>query len=145
MSRLKFYFLLLFSFSLLWSGPSGLGIILGEPTGLSVKIWQNDNIAYDAAAAWSLGEDGALHLHADFLQHNYNLLNQDFPVYYGLGGRVRLEDDPKLGVRIPLGISHKFSETPMDIFFEIVPVLDLVPETSFAMNGAIGIRYYFFK
>jgi len=31
----------------------------------------------------------------------------------------------------------------VDIFFEIVPLLDLVPETDFGPNSAIGVRYYF--
>jgi hypothetical protein len=33
--------------------------------------------------------------------------------------------------------------TPLDIFLEIVPILDLAPKVGFDFNGAIGIRYYF--
>ena len=31
----------------------------------------------------------------------------------------------------------------LDVFFELVPLLDLVPSTNFELNGAIGIRYLF--
>ena len=71
----------------------GLGIILAEPTGLSAKIWTGKTTAFDAAAAWSFKNDGALYLHGDMLFHNFDLINQSFPVYYGIGARVKLEDD----------------------------------------------------
>ncbi len=49
----------------------GVGMILGEPTGLSAKMWTGKMTAFDAAAAWSFGDEGALHLHADMLFHNF--------------------------------------------------------------------------
>jgi len=36
-----------------------------------------------------------------------------------------------------------FADTPLDIFVEVVPVLDLVPDTDLDFNGAVGIRYIF--
>jgi len=32
----------------------GVGVIVGEPTGASVKYWLNDTLAVDGAAGWSL-------------------------------------------------------------------------------------------
>jgi hypothetical protein len=49
----------------------------------------------------------------------------------------------RLGVRIPFGIAYQFSEVPVDVFLEIVPVLDLNPSTSGSINAALGVRYYF--
>jgi hypothetical protein len=121
----------------------GIGVILGEPTGLSAKMWSGSNMALDAAAAWSFGDNGAIHLHADMLWHNFNLIDQSLPVYYGIGGKVKLADDPMIGVRIPVGIAYQVSSAPLDIFLELVPVLDLAPDTSFGFNGALGVRYYF--
>ena len=44
----------------------GLGVIIGDPTGISVKVWQAKNLAYDGAIAWTTeGKDDVLHLHAD--------------------------------------------------------------------------------
>ena len=127
-------------------GRIGLGIILGEPTGISFKSWQSDEIAYDAALAWSLGKDGKVHVHVDYLIHNYKLIrtiNSNTPVYYGIGGRIKTKDETALGVRIPLGINFKSRKIPIDVFIEIVPTLNLIPETVFDLEGGIGVRYYF--
>ena len=126
----------------------GLGVIAGEPTGLSFKKWVERNIALDGAVAWSLGRDDALHLHVDYLAHNFGLFQVEegkLPIYYGLGCRIKSGDDDRFGARIPLGMNYLFENTPLDIFLEIVPVLDLAPNTELNMNGAIGIRYFFPK
>ena len=80
--------------------------------------------------------------------HNFNLINVasgSLPIYYGIGGRIKFddEDENKIGVRIPIGLAYQFADAPLDIFFEIVPLLDLAPATDFGLNGAIGIRYFF--
>jgi hypothetical protein len=36
-----------------------------------------------------------------------------------------------------------FSGTPLDIFFELVPILDLVPDTDVELNASVGLRYWF--
>src|SRR6056297_1658834 len=52
----------------------GLGLMLGEPTGVSVKSWLGTKSAFDIGAAWSLsGRNEALHLHADYLYHRWFL------------------------------------------------------------------------
>lgn len=124
----------------------GLGVILGEPTGISFKTWLNKDRAVDAAAAWSFGGNDAFHIHGDYLFHNRTLLNFDknmIPIYYGIGGRLRFQDQSKFGVRFPLGITFFIREAPIDIFLELVPILNLAPSTEFDFNGAIGARYYF--
>lgn len=124
----------------------GLGVILGEPTGLSLKQWVGSNAAVDGAVAWSFGHKDALHLHADYLVHNFWLLETEedtSPLYYGIGGRIKFEEDSKIGVRFPLGMNYLFTDAPLDIFLEIVPLLNLAPSTDFDLNGAIGVRYFF--
>lgn len=122
----------------------GVGIILGEPTGLSIKTWTGSKTAIDAAAAWSLRDGGYIHLHADALIHNFSIDVDEgqLPLYFGLGGRVLLADDPAIGVRVPLGAAYHFDSAPFDLFIEIAPILDLIPATDFGVNGAIGLRYY---
>ena len=136
------------------AAPSGfgLGIIVGEPTGLSAKAWMGGNAAVDAAAAWSFYRHSALHVHADFLLHNFGLIPVsagELPLYYGIGGRIKFiehdEDDDKiqLGVRVPVGLEYLFQDAPFGLFVEVVPLLDLVPDTDFDFNGGIGCRFYF--
>ena len=124
----------------------GAGIIVGEPTGISLKYWTGELSAFDGAIAWSFGKEDALHLHADMLLHNPDLITVSqgsLPVYYGLGVRIKLEDKSKIGVRIPVGVAYQFVEAPFDIFLEVVPLLDLVPATDFGLNAALGVRYFF--
>ena len=52
----------------------GAGIVLGEPTGISLKYWTKPTNAWDAGVAWGFGREGAFHLHADHLWHKYNLI-----------------------------------------------------------------------
>ena len=136
----------------------GVGVIIGEPTGIVIKKWIGADTAFDVAAAWSFSENASFQLHGDYLIHNFSLLDRDdlkgnLPVYYGIGGRIKLkennagrgrnDEDTLIGVRVPLGISYLFADAPVDIFFEIAPLLDLIPDTEFSVNSAIGARYYF--
>lgn len=135
----------------------GLGIVIGEPTGISLKNWQGRTTALDGAIAWSFAGNDFIQLHGDYLSHNFSLLKVEagqLPFYYGIGGRIKFtsgdnnkdsEDKTRLGVRIPLGLAYLFEKVTLDIFVEVVPVLDLVPETQFDLNAAIGIRYFFSK
>jgi hypothetical protein len=41
------------------------------------------------------------------------------------------------------GLDYLFANTPLDIFLELAPILDLAPKVDFDFNGTIGIRYYF--
>ena len=125
----------------------GVGVILGEPTGLSAKLWVSDSNAFDAGLAWSFANDTSIQMHADYLYHRVHFFDKnDFegrvPVYFGLGGRMILDDDSRIGVRFPVGVGHTLQHFPIELFAEIVPILDIAPDTDFDLNGAVGIRYY---
>lgn len=124
----------------------GLGLILGEPTGVSGKQWIDSKRAVDGAVAWSFEKEAAMHLHADLLFHTPSSSRTNASrllFYYGIGGRIKFADESKAGLRVPLGLDYLSSGAPIDIFFEIVPLLDLAPKTDFTLNAAIGIRYFF--
>lgn len=123
----------------------GIGFIVGEPTGLSIKSWTGGGNAFDLGIAWSLGRHDALHVHADYLWHSAldEVDEGGLLLYYGLGGRiVFVEDDARVGLRIPFGITYLFGDAPLDIFLEVAPVLDLVPSSDFDVNAAAGLRIY---
>ena len=126
----------------------GLGIILGEPTGVSFKSWVGRREAFDVAVAWSFEGEGAIHIHADYLFHNFRLFHiekGDLVLYYGIGARVKTVHKTQVGVRIPLGLSYLFEKDPVEIFFELGPIMNLTPKTLFRMTTGIGVRYYFNK
>lgn len=128
-------------------GDVGLGIILGEPTGVSFKMWTGKTVAFDAGAAWSFVNNGTFfQLHGDLLFHNFDLFRVDkgkMALYYGFGGRVKFAADTLVSLRVPVGISYEFPKTSIELFFEVVPMLDIVPATEVGIAGGAGFRYYF--
>jgi len=129
----------------------GIGVIAGEPTGLSIKKWIDDKSAIDGSLAWSFIDDTAFQIHSDYLRHKI-VFTEEFksrlPFYYGVGARIKFkdkdkeDDDVRVGIRIPVGLTYLFKEEPVDLFIEIVPILDLAPETDIKLNAAVGIRFY---
>ena len=129
-------------------GSFGIGLIAGEPTGLSMKYWFNDRMAMDAAAAWSFTRHDGFQLHADWLFHAFDVFRIDrgeLPLYVGIGGRVKFPDggDNRVGVRFPIGIAYEVKDAPIEIFAEVAPIVDVAPAVQLKWNGGIGIRYFF--
>jgi hypothetical protein len=123
------------------SGDTELGVLLGEPTGISVQVWQSRTNAIDGAVAWSFEGEDNLHIHADYLF--YRPLEAEYGVFsffYGFGARALLADDPRFGGRFPIGLHYQFPEERISLFLEVAPIMDLVPATEFTMNGGIGVR-----
>jgi len=135
------------SWATAWAGAFGVGVILGEPTGLSFKQWVNSRTALAGAAAWSFGEESAFHVHLDYLVHTGGRSDPDVGrllFYLGIGGRLKAEeDDGRLGARVPLGLAYELDDSQIDVFFELAPILDIAPKTELRVNGGFGIRYFF--
>jgi hypothetical protein len=127
----------------------GVGVILGEPTGGSVKYWLSDTLAVDGAAGWSSHHNTDLYVHGDVLWHNFELIPVSqgrLPVYVGVGGLVRFRDngdDNQAGVRVPVGLSYMFDHAPVDIFAEIAPAVIVTPNLRGDLTGGIGVRLWF--
>ena len=127
-------------------GKYGIGVIFGEPSGLSAKMWTTKSTGFDLGLAWSFSGDGNFHIHGDYLFHNFGIFDVSkgsLPLYFGIGARILFQDDTKIGVRIPIGIEYYFDTFPVAVFGEVVPILDLAPDTEFDINGGIGVRFYF--
>jgi len=135
----------------------GVGVIVGEPTGLSLKYWLDKEHAIDGAAAWSFWDGNGFQLHADYLWHNFDLLGEPsgldgkLPIYYGVGARLKFRDDKRkhddnsdtvFGIRIPVGISCLCDNKPFDLFVEIAPIPDLTPDVELSFSIAVGMRFY---
>lgn len=126
------------------SGKTGLGIMLGEPSGITLKNWFNSKNSVDVGVAWSLAGNDALYLHADYQWHSpLDVEKGNLAFFYGVGGRVILDNETFVGARIPLGLSYLAPEAPLEFFIEVAPVLNLTPNTDGDADGGIGVRYYF--
>jgi hypothetical protein len=135
----------------------GIGIILGEPTGLSAKLWTSENNALDFGLGFSEGGDrisykgsydggSRIHFHMDYLWHSFNAISstERFPLYYGIGARFNTGGgyNGSLGIRGVFGIAWFPHSTPIDVFLELVPVLQLTSNVGFGIDAGLGIRYF---
>ena len=150
MQKLKFvtilFSLIFISITHAQSNGIGVGLIVGEPTGISGKYWTGSTTAFDAGLAWSFIDENAFQIHADYIFHNMRLItipDGKLPFYYGIGARLKTATKIQLGVRVPLGLAYLFQNAPIDIFIEVVPILDLIPKTDFQISVALGARYFF--
>lgn len=128
-------------------GKKGVGLMLGNPTGLSGKYWLGGNRAVDAGLAFSMGKHTDLSIHSDYLLHQGDAfyVNDIYPLdlYYGLGGRMEFSHDIELGVRVPVGVLHNLEEQQADLFGEIAPIFDILGRVGLELHLVVGARYYF--
>jgi hypothetical protein len=136
-------------------GTLGIGIILGEPTGISAKLYLDDDQAIQAALG-SAFVGGGLQLHADYVVHPVVLQSRPsfvLPVYIGPGVRLidytngRDDSSFAIGARLVGGLLFDFQEVPLDAFVEIAAVLEYEFKDdrggAIRLNAGAGARYYF--
>lgn len=124
------------------SGGTGLGVVLGEPTGITARFMKGEN-NFQAHAAWSFTGDGSLQLNGDYLRSGSLATEPMMPFYFGFGAFVKFASKSEFGLRVPVGMNHFFKSDPIEVFAEIVPMFRLAPDTSFKLGGGVGLRYYF--
>ena len=125
-------------------GNLGLGVILGSPSGISLKYWKSGNHAFDAGLAWNFAGEDAISVHGDYLWHSW--LESEtgrFAVYYGIGAQTLLANESTIGARIPVGLTYILDDAPIDFFLEVAPIFEVIPNTEFEGAGGIGARFYF--
>lgn len=77
----------------------GAGLIVGEPTGFTIKNWISSTSAIDAGLGWSFVDNGSTHIHVDYLYHNFNVIkvsDAKIPLYFGVGGRLKFRNEEKV-------------------------------------------------
>ena len=125
----------------------GLGVIIGEPTGISAKLWTSPVNAFDFAIGWSTRKGSQTDFHMDYLWHSFEAIHSSerFPLYYGFGGRIitGAGNDASVAIRGVFGITWMPHNTPIDIFLEVAPTLQLTSSTGLSIDAGIGARFYF--
>jgi hypothetical protein len=139
---------MLFSLALAaYAQKTGVGVSLGNPTGLSAKRWLSSTRAVDAGAGFSYGNHTNFSLHSDYLLHNQSAFYLNdvhaLDLYYGIGARMEFADDIEIGVRVPVGLAHQMEDAKADIFAEVAPVVDFISRTGVELHLLFGSRYYF--
>jgi hypothetical protein len=134
-------------------GAFGLGLVLGEPTGVCGKLYIRNDQAIAVAAGATFISAG-LQLSGDYLFHPAILQDRDsfvMPLYLGPG--IRFIDYTgtggyfAVGIRGVIGLAFDFKTAPVDVFVEAAIVLetgfDKAHEGDAAINAGAGVRYYF--
>jgi len=136
-------------------GAFGIGIILGEPTGVTAKLYVKDDQAIQGAIG-SAFIGGGLQLHGDYVFHPYILQTRPsfvLPLYVGPGLRMidytngRDDSSFAIGVRGVVGLLFDFKDVPLDAFVEAAAVLEYEFKdgrgSALRLNAGAGVRYYF--
>lgn len=134
----------------------GVGVMLGNPTGLTFKNWISRKGALAGGLAWDTGsEKSKFYIHMDYLNHQpiQSLSNRatHSSFYYGIGGRVKEVEEVQgtqknqVGIRVPLGLSFYPGHTN-EIFVEGAPVFELSKTANskkLGVEAVLGFRHFF--
>lgn len=122
-----------------------IGVVIGEPSGLSAKYWVSKRNAFDLGVGWSFADEGRFDLYGDYMYHPYYFPSEygDFPMFIGVGGALRLSDNSFFGVRFPLGAEYLFNRVPLTLFAQLAPIMEIIPEIDFRLEGGFGVRFAF--
>jgi hypothetical protein len=137
------------------AGRFGLGIVLGEPSGVIGKYNYDDTFALDFAVG--LGLFGGNHVNArvdalwqfDIKQWSAGSLDwyvgvgAQFGFFFDDYGPGRRDNGSWVGARVPFGLRFFFTVAPFDVFAEIAPGLWFVQDARFDFEGCIGGRFWF--
>ena len=126
------------------TGNLGAGVIIGNPTGPTVKYWLSEKTAWDVA----IGFQEEISVHGDLLFQAWDVFPQ--PQVGKIGGYLVLgakyqekKKNDLFGIRVVGGLNYWTHKYPIEIFLELVPVFELSPKTDTDIDAGVGLRYYF--
>lgn len=140
-----------------YSNNVGLGLVFGNPTGLTGKVYFDGPVhAIDAAVATQLfgfGQDRTT-AHVVYLNHPGVLLAgsvAQLPWHVGVGPQIwsgSLSDDDffedmAFGVRVPVGLDLNFRQAPVQISGDVAAVVPIVPSPTLGLDLNVSVRYFF--
>jgi hypothetical protein len=133
----------------------GFGVIVGDPTGGTLKFFTQRNNAFviDFGSSYF----GSPRIGVDYLWQ-FNAFNSDIAnLYAGAGGTIgfgrgdgfyykdkyiRGKNNVGLGARGILGVNFIPRRTPLEIFFEVGVLLAVTPDFGSSADVGVGMRFY---
>jgi len=151
-----------------YSRKFGLGIVIGDPTGLSGKLWVAPTNSFDFGLGFWSGYDSNCFYDSNgnrvcgAFGHSNGTFNMDYlwqsniirgsaqlDWHVGVGGRIVWwggcqNDCIALAARAPIGLDLMFTNPSfLEVFFELAPSIGFLPGLGFGIEGGIGVRFYF--
>lgn len=132
----------------------GLGVFVGEPTGLDLKIGLSPRSGLDLVFGWDTYRDNRDHYaHVTYLAtlvvgHGESV---NVPLRLGVGGAIyddgSFDRGTNLAVRVPLQLGLRFRTAPIEIYGEVALKLTFLDDNNnnddVDLDGGIGFRIYF--
>lgn len=125
----------------------GIGVFLGEPTGLDLKIGLQSRSALDIVIGGASFRDVGLdyghltYLYTPFVGQGNAIA---VPLRLGIGAAFfGNRDNIDIGVRAPLEVGLRFTRTPIELYGEIALLIVLSNDERIHGQGGVGIRFYF--
>lgn len=127
---------------------TGIGLRGGFANGLTIKHFVSGKSAFEGIISTST-KWGGYELTVLYEIHNRAFNVENLNWYFGFGGHIGSYDVDKLsgtiiGIDGVLGIEYSFSEAPINIGLDWMPVFNIVGDSNFwGDRGALSIRYIF--
>ncbi len=123
-------------------GSVGLGGQIGDPSGITLKWYDRPGRAYELLGAWDLDDFLFLNLHYLFERP---IQNSPLNLFLGPGVYIGVEDrrDSELVVGASATFGLNFFAEQFEVFLQLTPRLNVVPNTRGDLGGGVGLRYYF--
>lgn len=124
-------------------GDVSLGVGLGDPTALDLKLWTGRDSGFDFGLGLERFDD-VLGLYGEYEVGLAAFRLGDSggrgAFYVGIGGAVAFDDDrSSVALVIPIGLDFRF-RAPIDVFVEARPGIGLVDRPAFGLGGQVGVR-----
>jgi len=128
----------------------GIGLFLGEPSGLDLKIGLSAKSSVDVVIGQTSFRDNRTdYLHVTWLLTFFVGRGRSvlIPLRIGLGAAAIgvVDDNAHMAVRLPFELGFRFRSVPLEIYGEVAVKGVFVEEDfiRFDADGGIGIRFYF--
>jgi hypothetical protein len=128
---------------------SGLGVVMGDTTGVTFKSYLSRHWAFDVAAGLASGYDvwPGISTHADAMWTDEMVKVPEGALLFYFGGGVFWAQDTytrvETGLRGLTGAEYFFHQSPWAVYVELAPTLVMTHSPGLHLHGALGARYYF--
>lgn len=120
------------------SAQIGIGGLIGDPTGLTLKVGAGrGGLAVDVG----LADDLSVQAHYIIRESRLGGTGADVRFLFGPGGFFRDADDAQAGVSALFGLSW-YIVPEFEAFGQLTPGIRLTPDTDGQVGAAVGLRFY---
>lgn len=134
------------------SFDNGIGLTLGSPSGITGRTWLNEENSIDAGVGWGIVDSSKFEFYGDYLWNRsdaFQINDVNFDFFFGGGASLRThsgqgDNEAVFGPRIPLGVSHSFSNPDLEVFAVFALNVGIIPHSDVYVDLHVGARFYLF-